>query len=216
MRWQTGRVADRVGGMDTDLAAYTAPAEPAPPDAVRAEDKPLLDDADLPGPLSLHLLSAYGMLSPLDNVSAYQVTHASTLYGRAAIAAALAPRRTVACAFTAAWIWLGGDFPNTIDIISRSHYRSVVHGRRIRVFNRKSRPEHIIKVGAMRVTTPARTACDLALLPSEEVDDGADRLIEQLMLEYRVTPEDCLAILEVNRFWPRAPLARDLFERLGI
>lgn len=201
----------------TGVTPYHAHIDLSAPADDRPADKPLLDGRDLPGPLSMHLLTTLGTLSPLDDGSAYQTDQASTLYGRAMIIAHLAPRRTIACAFTAAWIWLGGPFPGTIDVISRSHYRSVVHGRAIRVFNRKSIPEHLIKIGRVCVTTPARTACDLALLPQHELE-GADagQLIDRLMAEYHVTPEACLKILDLNRYWPRAPFARNLFEKLEV
>ena len=170
----------------TGVTPYHARIDLSAPADDRPADKPLLDGRDLPGPLSMHLLTTLGTLSPLDDGSAYQTDQASTLYGRAMIIAHLAPRRTIACAFTA-------------------------------VFNRKSIPEHLIKIGRVCVTTPARTACDLALLPQHELE-GADagQLIDRLMAEYHVTPEACLKILDLNRYWPRAPFARNLFEKLEV
>ncbi|MBW3093224.1 hypothetical protein KIH79_09910 [Bifidobacterium sp. 82T10] len=177
--------------------------------------KPLLGSKELPGPLSLATLSGYGMMTRLDETNGYQMDHASTLFGRASIAARLAPRNTTVCALTAAWVWIGGRFPDTVDVISRSHYRSTVHDRRIRVFNRKSPQEQIMRVGDAHVTTPARTACDLVLLPEYQEyqgkGDAVDQLVIDLMLEYRVSAEDCLQILERNPFWPHASFGRDLF-----
>ncbi|MBW3078486.1 hypothetical protein [Bifidobacterium simiiventris] len=199
-------------GPATPPAASSAPSSTpssTSPHTAR-EDKPLLTERDLPGPLSLNMLIANGSLSRLDSSSGYQRSHATTLYGRATILADMVPRNATVCALTAAWVWLGGTFPNTVDVISRSHYRAAAHSRKIRVFNRKSPPEHLIQIGETRVTTPARTVCDLSLLPVDEPDCGAT--ISDLMTEYRVTADDCLHILDRNPFWPRASAARVLFE----
>lgn len=180
-----------------------------------ATAKSLLDDHDLPGPLSMHLLTRNGSIVPLDSASGYQSDHADTLYGRATIINDLIPHRSTACALTATWLWIGGRFPETIDIISRSHYRAYVHHRKVRVFNRKSPSDHVIHVGGTRVTTPARTACDLSLLPDQtEADGQVDLLISDLMSEYRVSPDDCIQILDGNPFWPRAAIARSRFEHM--
>lgn len=178
--------------------------------------KSLLNDNDLPGPLSMNLLTRHGAIMPLDAASGYQSEHAGTLYGRATIINDMIPHRSTACALTATWLWLGGRFPETIDIISRSHYRAYVHHRKVRVFNRKSPADHVIQVGDTRVTTPARTVCDLSLLPDRttEADGQVDTMISDLMTEYRVTPDDCIRILDGNPFWPRAAIARSRFEHM--
>lgn len=183
---------------------------------LRPADKPLLNDRDLPGPLSLNSLAGYGTLRRLDNVSGYRAAHADTLYGRSTILTGMVPRNATVCATTAAWLWLGGTFPGTVDVISRSHYRAAVHERSIRVFNRKSPPEHLIRVGDTRVTTPVRTVCDLALLPeTQDGNESIGRMIAELMAEYQVTPADCLDILNLNPFWPRASTARAMFEGMN-
>ncbi|KAB8288275.1 hypothetical protein DSM100688_0842 [Bifidobacterium ramosum] len=195
-------------------------ADPHVPARLRTIDeqaarKPLLSDKELPGPLSLTILSGFGAMSRLDGNSGYQTNHAGTLYGRSTIVQKIAPHGTIVCALTAAWIWVGGLFPETVDVISRSHYRAPVHDRKIRVFNRKSPYRQIVRVGDLRVTTPARTVCDLALLPEHSSDDGTiGRIIMDVMMEYRVLPADCLDILGENPFWPRVAVARGLFEEL--
>jgi len=124
---------------------------------------PLLGNDDLPGPMCLNLLASSGALCKLDSANAYSSHDSDTLYGRACIIATLLPSRSVACARTAAWVWLGGTFPDSIDIIAKAHYRTLRYGRKINVFNRVAPSEHTIKVGPITVTTPVRTACDLAL-----------------------------------------------------
>lgn len=101
---------------------------------------PLLRDGDLPGPMNLNRLADFGTLCKLDSANAYTLQDSTTLYGRATIVATVMPRNAVACGFTAAWLWLGGLFPETIDILSSSHFRTLRHGRKVRVFNRKAPP----------------------------------------------------------------------------
>lgn len=96
----------------TDITTVASPAtaQPAVP--------PILFTKDLPGPLSLNRLAAFGTLHKLDDSAGYWIEHSGTLYGRAKIVAEVAPFGTVVCSMTAAWVWLGGpDFPSTIDVI---------------------------------------------------------------------------------------------------
>lgn len=175
----------------------------------------LLKDSDLPGPLSLNRLSALGSLHKIDTASAYLTQDANTLYGRASIIAGITPKRAAACAMSAVWVWLGGDFSSTIDVISSSHFRALVYGRKIRVFNRKAPPEHLINIGDLKITTPARTACDLILIDIDGLSmDTAIEFACTLMQDYHFRPDDCLAILQANRYWRNAPRARAFFEKV--
>lgn len=173
----------------------------------------LLHTNDLPGPLSLSRLSAFGTVNQLDEFSGYWSEHANTLYGRAAIVAAIAPFGTVACTYTAAWVWLGGDpFPNTIDVISTSHFRSSTVGRRIRVFKRLTLPEQILKIGSLTITTPARTACDLVMAPESDPNPSTiNALVCQLMSAYEFQPDDCLQIVKEHRHHKYAARAKEFF-----
>lgn len=165
----------------TDITTVASPAtaQPAVP--------PILFTKDLPGPLSLNRLAAFGTLHKLDDSAGYWIEHSGTLYGRAKIVAEVAPFGTVVCSMTAAWVWLGGpDFPSTIDVISTSHFRSASVSRRIRVFKRLTLPEQIIKLGGLPVTTPARTACDLVMSPEDIPDPSTvNALVCQLMSAYQ-------------------------------
>lgn len=174
---------------------------------------PLLLADELPGPLSLNRLAGLGAIRKLDVGTAFRADDALTLYGRAMIVAKVVPFATVACALTAVWVWLGGEFPDSIDVISSSHYRAPIHGRKVRVFNRKAPPAHLSQLGPLRVTSPARTACDLALLPLEELSrQRAGEIICSLMETHHFRPSDCLDILEHNRYWQNAPRAKAFFE----
>ncbi len=175
---------------------------------------PLLGGADLPGPLCLNALHSMGALCKLDNENAYTYHDSRTLYGRASIIATLLPSRSVACAGTAAWVWLGGLFPETIDIIAKAHCRALRYGRKISVFNRKAPDSHVIAVGPITVTTPPRTACDLAMNCTPETLPSAMELVCMLMQEFRFRPEDCLQIMREATHIRNAPWARNFFRTI--
>jgi hypothetical protein len=172
----------------------------------------VLKARDLPGPMILHRLAFVGAVRKLDNASAYLTEDANTLYGSGAIVRSVAPYGTICCAVTAAWVWLGGEFPKTIDIVSTSHFRTLTYGRKIRVFNRNAPAEHLTSIGDLRITTPQRTACDIALLSEEEAGDiYANEMVCALMETYGFRPTDCLDILAANRFWQNSPRAKQFF-----
>lgn len=171
---------------------------------------------DLPGPLSMNRLAAFGTVHKLDESASYWSEHAGTLYGRATIVSTVAPFGTVACMQTAAWVWLGdAPFPASIDVISTSHFRSTSAGRRIRVFRRLTLPEQIIKLGSLPITTPTRTACDLVMTPEDDVTPSRiNDLVCQLMSAYRFRPNDCLDIIKEHRHHKYAGRARLFFESI--
>ena len=140
---------------------------------------PLLGNDDLPGPMCLNLLASSGALCKLDSVNAYSRHDSDTLYGRACIIATLLPSRSVACSRTAAWVWLGGTFPESIDIIAKAHYRALRYGRKINVFNRLAPNEHTIKVICM------------------------------LMQEFHFRSNDCMQIMQETKHIRNAPQARN-------
>jgi hypothetical protein len=177
---------------------------------------PVLFAKDLPGPLGLNRLAAFGTVKKFDESTGYWSEHADSLYGRALIVSTIAPFGTVACTMTAAWVWLGGpNFPDTIDVISTAHFRSASAGRRIRVFKRLTLPEQIIRLGNLPVTTPARTACDLVMAPEDTPDPSSvNALVCRLMSAYRFRPNDCLTIIKDHRHHKYAGRARAFFESL--
>jgi hypothetical protein len=176
---------------------------------------PLLGDADLPGPICLNRLHSLGVVCKLDNDNAYSYHDSRTLYGRASIISTLMPSRSVACAGTAAWVWLGGMFPNTIDIISKAHYRTARYGRKVSVFNRQAPDEHVTDVGPITVTTPTRTACDLAMNCTPETQSPVTEIVCMLMQEFRFRPDDCLQVMQEATHIRNAPRARQFFRTIG-
>ncbi|WP_127975673.1 hypothetical protein [Bifidobacterium aemilianum] len=175
----------------------------------------LLGLEDLTGPLSLHRLALSGTVKQLDDSSIYHPQDADTLYGRGSIISSIIPQGTMACATTASWVWLGGPFPNSIDLVSNSHFRSTVYGRPIRLFNRACPPGHVSHIGDLAIISPVRTACDLALLPVKEAESlHANELISALMQDFGFQPQDCLRLLHDCRYWPGSPRARSYFTRI--
>ncbi|MBT1173110.1 hypothetical protein JS528_07050 [Bifidobacterium sp. MA2] len=208
-----GTPSNGPGGDGTPAAGAPPGVSPAHPAAATDDAPPqplippILVDRDLPGPLSLKRLSLMGSISTLDVRSGYWTEHADTLYGRAMIMCRIIPFATAACAFTALWVWMGGDFPDTVDVLSRSHYRTAQHGRRVRVFSRKVSRRDLARIGSLSVTRPARTVCDIASLAGER-PDLAVVPIADLMEAYEFTPGDCMTILDENPCMATAPQAR--------
>lgn len=196
-------------------------SEPPPPYTpdLTAEDMimqplvpPILHERDLPGPLSLTRLSALGTVHRLDDGSAYWSEHASTLYGRAMIVLKIIPFATSACALTALWVWMGGMFPDTLDVLSHSHFRSHPHGRRIRAFTRKVTDRHLTNIGALRITTPTRTVCDVASLFNDRPDAHVLAAhVADCMTAYDFSTDDCTTMLDENPCMSTTPRARAFF-----
>lgn len=167
---------------------------------------------ELPGPLSMNHLADVGAVRALDEEHAYLSEPANTLYGRGSIVLPMMPYGAVSCAMTAAWVWLGGDFPKTFDVISPSHFRTPVYGRRIRVFNRTLPAQHETSIAGLRLTTPVRTACDIAMLTAcDRLEEHTSQTIRALMEKYRFGPSDCMETMQGSRYCRNAPQARRFF-----
>ncbi len=161
-------------------------------------------------------LTSRGIMRCLDHATAYHLDHTRTLTGRGALVSTMIPNDAAACMTLAAWIWIGGDFPPTIDLLTDMHFRSRIHGRRVRVFNRKAPASQKIMITGREVTSPARTACDITLLPDLEFEDfGGTARVRELMEHYDVGVDDCLRILDDNRYWPNRVASRRRLESLG-
>lgn len=180
------------------------------------EDDTLIRLNELPGPLGLSALSRMGILTALDDSTMYLSAQALSIPGRAAIAQTMVPLGATACTTLALWVWLGGTFPPNIQIVSHSHYRELVHSRRIVVRDRRLNDRDIARLGQLWVTTPARTACDIACEnPSRLGDISPVNAVLELMNEFDVTPDDCLRILWDNTRWPGHSRGVDLINRIA-
>lgn len=164
---------------------------------------PIFRANQISGSIGLRRLINAGAITMLDNHSFFVNVQAASTQGRAAIIQSLLPYNAIACGLVASWIWGGGDFPRTIDIISRSHFRTPIYGRAIRVTNRDIPQEHLSYLGTQRLTSPVRTACDLACLSiSEKAEEKAYLSIGRLAGIFNFTYTDCLKMLWDHPRWP--------------
>lgn len=167
---------------------------------------------NLPGPFAMRSLVRAGALIALDERHAYRSADGETLYGRAAIVAAMLPNpQLVACGRAAAWVWLGGEFPSAVDVLSTTHYRAPLMGRPINVRERRVPPKQTQLVGPLTITTPERTVCDLAMCPPEDIyEQSLDELILRLLRHFSIDIEDCLLILEGCAYLHAAQRVREV------
>ncbi|WEV63952.1 hypothetical protein [Bifidobacterium sp. ESL0732] len=175
----------------------------------------LMSNRDLPGPLSMNRLDDFGALHRLDDISAYLAEYSDTLFGRGTIMTKVVPSRSIACGRSALWVWMGGSFPDVIDIISGSHFRSMAYGRPIKTYKRCVPEGQMSTIAGLKVTSPTRTACDIALMSGTAIPDKRRvELVCAIMQEYHIDPSVCLEILQKNRFWPNMPQARQFFKAI--
>ncbi|MCI1984299.1 MAG: hypothetical protein LKJ47_05965 [Bifidobacteriaceae bacterium] len=148
-------------------------------------------------------MESKGIITMLDTTAGYLTAASRTLFGRAGIATHLVPKKTIAASTTAFWIWFSGTLPTEITVISASHFRSLAFGRRITAFNRATPPEDLRHIGSLTLTSPLRTACDVACLPRDEFDRTVGSLILFSFLQfYEIPLQECRAAILKN---PRRP-----------
>ncbi|WEV73930.1 hypothetical protein OZX74_08650 [Bifidobacterium sp. ESL0798] len=183
------------------------------PTPVNRSTPMLMSNRDLPGPLSMNRLDDFGALHRLDDISAYLAEYSDTLFGRGIIMTKVVPSHAIACGRSALWVWMGDGFPDVIDIISGSHFRSMAYGRPIKTYDRCVPEGHMSTIAGLKVTSPTRTACDIALMSGATIPGKRrSELICAIMREYHISPAACLTILEKNHFWPNVPQARRFFK----
>ena len=163
------RAGNEVGYMvPLDLGPAYADPEPRVP---RQPERPhnshsIIHTKQLPGPLAMQRLLRLDALYELDEFHAVTAECAHTLYGRAMLMRDILPNRTTACGRTAAWVWVGGRLPQDyFEVLSSSHYRRLAFGRRIKAWQRQVDESQISTLNTLNLTTPLRTACDLAMYP---------------------------------------------------
>lgn len=187
------------------------------PAALRARpwNGPIIYLADFPGLLCFGKLQRLEMVVMLDQTAAYLASQAATLYGRAGIVKYLIPYKTIAASTLAYWVWWGGRLPDEIPVISTSHYRTIVFDRRIISLNRTLEQNDIHHLGDIKLTSPLRTACDIACLPHNYFDKHIGIKSYREFLEfYGISAEDCLSVLLEKTRWPGHLNAISLFEEI--
>ena len=107
-------------------------------------------------------------------------------------------------------MWLGGNFPENIDVIDYGHYRRKPHGHTIRSFRRKLNEKDYVTLGKTRITTPERTICDLAYTQgdSENYELYRKSIANLLISHYRVDLHECRRIIDSNPYFPGSVRAR--------
>lgn len=160
------------------------------PDVLRADD--------LPGPTALAWLQRQGRARLIDNRTAVSQPLAGTAVLRARTAAQLLPRRCVACGLLAFWIWEGGPFPNRLTAICQTRPKTTPP-HDVDLVQRLLGPGDVLEIDGMQITSPLRTAVDLACLPGDmfDVRVGAGRFVTFLR-HHNLDMADCLVRLEDN------------------
>lgn len=127
--------------------------------------------------------------------------HLGTVNERAACLAACLPRKVTACADLALWVWVGGDLPKCLSVNSDTRFSTPVLGRRLRSFDRSLSRFDVCRVAGLKLTSPARTACDVLTGDDAWTARARSRLF-LLMLSYGVSASDCRRMLGRNPRWP--------------
>lgn len=176
----------------------------------RAEFPDLLSGTHLPGPMCMKKLSQIGVLDQLTINTGYYHKTANSMQGRSNIVSNFIPTESIACLFTAAWVWIGGNFPENIDVIDYGHRRSKPHGHTIRAFRRHLENAEYVKLGKIRITTPERTICDLAYTPGndEQYEPYRKHVAHLLISRYCVDLRKCEEIIDGNPYFPGSIHAR--------
>lgn len=177
----------------------------------------LLDDNHLPGPMCMKKLSQIGVFNRLDLNAGYSNKAAISTQGRSNIVSNLIPTESIACLFTAAWVWIGGNFPENIDVIDYGHRRKKPHGHAIRAFRRHLNNEEYVILGKIRITTPERTICDLAYTPSEneEYEPYRKDIAHLLISKYSIDLRKCKHTIDGNPYFPGSIHARNWIRNIA-
>ena len=185
---------------------------------LRLETSPIIRVRDLPGPMAMQMMIDLGMLCRLSSGAAFQPGMALTPEQRAGIAGAVMPNHTIACLELAAWIWLGGEFPTTLDVITPARFNAFGLDGAFTAHDWRIRCKETREISDMRTTTPLRTICDLACCDAEDsiAADEAQRIviIERLMREFRIRPTQCLRSIQQRLRFTGHPIGATLMRRI--
>lgn len=175
----------------------------------------MLGPDDLPL-AELHALKLDGLLLPIaDRFRAFD--HPESELDRATALAGALPARVIVCEESAAWVWLGGEAPEPLRICAptRRRARPVLHGtvvyRELGVL-----PGELVTVGAVVVTTPIRTAVDLARSAAGPTGRRtAMAWLAALLRDGAAAPDAVIAVLAAAGAARGAALVRELGAGLG-
>lgn len=163
---------------------------------------PVLSAADLPlaelcaARLDGELYAVDDCYSPVDLVEG--------VWARAAAIRAQWPQRVIAERFTAAWIWgVAGTPPSRHDLCSTTtaRVRSTLLPLRANLREVVIDADDLLEVARMPVTTPLRTALDIAR-HSNFFDDDIARVLAALLTLDGIRFDECVESLERRRNLP--------------
>ncbi len=172
------------------MTIHTA-SPPIPlPDVIHADE--------LPGPTALAWLQRQGKAVLVDAATAVSTLVPDSVPRRAEVAARLLPRRCTACGLLALWVWEGGTFPARLEALCAQQSKTPVP-HSVRLLQRRLAPGESMDIAGLEVTTPLRTAVDLACLPDDVFDErvGAGHFVT-FLVHHGLSMHDCLVRVEQN------------------
>ncbi|MFD0704650.1 hypothetical protein ACFQY8_02655 [Alloscardovia venturai] len=197
---------DAVTHNQTKMSAHVYQRRSNRADRISSEliQHPLRHKEDFPGQLCLARLEKAHIISNLDKSTFYPMRFNDTSSTRAHVARDIVPFGAIASAWLAAWIWLGGQFPTSIDITSTNHYHNILFGRNVRSTSRQIHSSCLAQFPHLLVTSPQRTACDIACSDIRRANPIIiEHTIHRLALSYAFAEHDCMEIMRHNTRQPR-------------
>lgn len=173
----------------------------------------LYEREELPGTMSQFTLHQAGTVNPSQHVALFREQDCLTPLDRADIVRPMLPYGATVCLWLAAWIWIGGEFPATLDVVTPTHYQSDAYNRALRMHCRRVENRDVAILHRLHVATPVCTACDIACL--DVADDEAackqHATVATLMNECAITPQACIHALHNNPHATGHPSAVQMF-----
>lgn len=185
------------------LAAALAPDTPARPE--------VLTPADVGGPAAFAALLRAGALVLLRAGVAVRAGLRVEPRHRAAALRGVLPPRTTAFGRTAAWVHAGGDLPATLDLAYPLDLRTPHVPAGVRVRQVGLLASDVVVLAGVRVTTPTRTALDVACLHPAAV---AAPVVRRLVERSGVDLDRAARALETRTRVVGRPAARRLLDAL--
>lgn len=155
---------------------------------------------ELPGGMSHIVLHHAGAINASARKTLYRSSDGLSPWRRAELVRPLLPYGITVCLWLAAWIWVGGEFPEALDVVASTRYMSDAYNRALRLHNRTVNGRDLVILRRLRVSSPLRTACDIACLDDADVESHATQraTVATLMRECALAPQTCIHALQNN------------------
>jgi len=122
------------------------------------------------------------------------------------------PPRTVVGRASAAWVYLGGAPGQRVTVLYPPNCHRPHPGRRVASHQAVLRADEVVRLGGVAITTPARTAADVALFAPET---EATRLVRELIAATAMSARDVLTALGRRRGDAAYGRALDVVRAIG-